>query len=703
MSNIDYVKDIDFLTKLVLDRNTKRYTRIIVLDKDEFPIDFIQGRVTAGTISISGSSSIRRTCNLTFVASEKDNNNLSNVDNLLSLNKKIKIEIGVENNIDPAYDALIWFPQGIYVISQPSISHNFGGVTITLSCKDKMCLLNGENAGGLPSSITFHEYDQYIGYQEVPIKVSQPNEYTIYYVQSENKYYRWSVIKNWYELSLNEVASQKNQIETIQQRLYDIVLTLVCNYGGEPISNIYISDLPLQIKQIVRYVGSGTLWYNPENQQYTISEEFSEQSPDPSRWKAYKYNDEVGYIYTDLVYPGELISNIGESVTSVLDKICSVMGNFEYFYDIEGRFIFREKKNYLNNSYDITTAYRLDNANRVNPEREIVDPSTWIQLASNNLYMLNELCYKVDFNGNTKRVFTFSENFSPVISYSNAPKYSNIKNDYHIWGKNKDGYAIHYHLAIKSKPNHFNTYSIVKLKDSNGEFNGRIRLATSEDTEFIEYTPEDWRAELYLQGLTKQSLHQRPDVYEQELLDLFDSIYNMAEKKFKTNIVSAPNNLNYFLDYIEPVTDIMDYTVEEIGRKTISEQQDKIVKLFNAQVPNVIILDRDADNTAYETRCQLEGEQSTNVEHEVYETLSIGAAGYSAEDKVRELLYINTNYNESISIQTIPIYFLDVNTRISVQDIPADITGDFIINSISLPLDPKGTMTITASRALERI
>ena len=212
------------------------------------------------------------------------------------MNKKIKIEIGVENNIDPAYDALIWFPQGIYVISQPSISHNFGGVTITLSCKDKMCLLNGENAGGLPSSITFHEYDQYIGYQEVPIKVSQPNEYTIYYVQSENKYYRWSVIKNWYELSLNEVASQKNQIETIQQRLYDIVLTLVCNYGGEPISNIYISDLPLQIKQIVRYVGSGTLWYNPENQQYTISEEFSEQSPDPSRWKAYKYNDEVGYI-----------------------------------------------------------------------------------------------------------------------------------------------------------------------------------------------------------------------------------------------------------------------------------------------------------------------------------------------------------------------------------------------------------------------
>ena len=29
---------------------------------------------------------------------------------------------------------------------------------ISLSCKDKMCLLNGECAGGLPTSITFHEY-----------------------------------------------------------------------------------------------------------------------------------------------------------------------------------------------------------------------------------------------------------------------------------------------------------------------------------------------------------------------------------------------------------------------------------------------------------------------------------------------------------------------------------------------------------------
>jgi len=48
----------------------------------------------------------------------------------------------------------------------------------------------------------------------------------------------------------------------------------------------------------------------------------------------------AGYRETDLIYPGELISSIGESLTSILDKLKNMLGAFEYFYDIEGRFIF---------------------------------------------------------------------------------------------------------------------------------------------------------------------------------------------------------------------------------------------------------------------------------------------------------------------------------------------------------------------------
>jgi hypothetical protein len=50
--------------------------------------------------------------------------------------------------------------------------------------------------------------------------------------------------------------------------------------------------------------------------------------------------DTAGYRLTPLVYPGDLISGIGESITSILDKIVQMLGNFEYFYDLDGRFIF---------------------------------------------------------------------------------------------------------------------------------------------------------------------------------------------------------------------------------------------------------------------------------------------------------------------------------------------------------------------------
>ena len=48
-------------------------------------------------------------------------------------------------------------------------------------------------------------------------------------------------------------------------------------------------------------------------------------------------------------------------------------------------------------------------------------------------------------------------------------------------------------------------------------------------------------------------------------------------------------------------------------------------------------------------------------------------------------------------------YYLDVNRRITVNDKVSGISGDYIVNSISLPLNGQQTMSISASRAYERI
>lgn len=693
MAEISALKDASFLRKLDLENIKTFYVKILVLDKNELPLRAIEGRVSTGSISIDGSSSIRRSGSITFLAEEKDND-LTDVDNLLSMNKKIKILIGIENNIDEHYDKIIWFKQGIFVITNPSISHNMQGVTINLQFKDKMCLMNGECGGNLPTSITFNEYDQIIGYREIEydntIQESypgDPNNYTVYgfryTVNNQMTYMMWDASGGWYNSSYDQVGERT----TVPQKIFDIIQTLVCNYGGEAISNIIINDVPLELRSSVRYTGSGTLFYNSATDMYTQDSEVA--AANDGTWIAYGFNEDCGYIYTDFTYPGKLVSSIGDNVCSILDKIKQTLGNFEYYYDIDGKFIFREVKNYLNTQY--SPVQTLD--------REYT--------LTKNGYILNEENYFVDFSNKSQSIYTFDEGSALISAYSNAPKYTNIKNDFHIWGKNADGYAIHYHLAIKEKPvAPYSTWTVVDELDEQGEPTGKIHLAKPGEKNSYSYIPKDWRAELYCQGLQKKALQQRPDIYEQELLDLFDAIYDMRKKEFKSDLVNHPNDLQYWFDYIDPIGGLHDISVDAIGPKIHSYQQDKIRKLYDAEIPPVVMIDAGStpiSRASLIAKCEGQGQAYSNVTSQIYKSISLGTVGYSAQETARDLLYKYTDYTAAISITSIPIYYLDANVRITVQDRAAGIYGDYVIKTINLPLDAKNTMSISATRALERV
>jgi hypothetical protein len=73
--------------------------------------------------------------------------------------------------------------------------------------------------------------------------------------------------------------------------------------------------------------------------------EFTLEYPKPGDNKLYcaariDYGEAAGYMETDLTYAGDLIGNAGETIVGILDKIKNMLGDFEYFYDIDGRFIF---------------------------------------------------------------------------------------------------------------------------------------------------------------------------------------------------------------------------------------------------------------------------------------------------------------------------------------------------------------------------
>ena len=82
---------------------------------------------------------------------------------------------------------------------------------------------------------------------------------------------------------------------------------------------------------------------------------------------------------------------------------------------------------------------------------------------------------------------------------------------------------------------------------------------------------------------------------------------------------------------------------------------------------------------------------------------SISSQGKSATTVLDEFLYNNTYCTESISFTSIPIYYLEPNTRIFIDDENSKICGEYLVSRYSIPLSHNGTMNISATKAVERL
>lgn len=562
------------------------FVRLELLDWQENYIKEIQGLLTGGNISINGNSAVRRTCSFTFVAEDKNQ-----IDEYIKLNTKFKLFIGLKNRLPVKYQDLediLWFKGGTYIFTNASFTHNTSSITINVTAKDKMCALNGEVGGTIADTVLFHERE----YIENDIRIIEPI------------------------------------------KIFDIIKELVNHYGGESLSNIYINDIPDQARQLMYYNGDRPVYMEISNDnelQFTGNYKFQYEEG----WRKFTVGENIGYLLTDFTYPGELISNPGDSVCTILDKIKNILGNFEYFYDLDGHFIFQEIKNYQNNSYI--------------PLLEIGTKD-----------------YQANFDIE-EIIYSFKENRKLINSFNNNPQYGNIKNDFVVWGKsNKDGLPIRYHLAIDDKP--------------------------------VETNGEDWREALYQYGLAAEANATDPGYYWKELNAEWRKLYDGGWK----NVVSSdPASLDYFLDFIDTSSYYGQWSVNNIGRRTIAVVDNDCTSVYNNPVPDVIFVNQKDNEKATEYRNQ--GYIVSLVDTNFFDLIRVASNNKSCYDKIRELMYQHLTLNESITINTLPIYWLEPNRKIEVEDEQSRIYGEYMIKSISIPLTHNGTMNIQATRALTRI
>lgn len=772
--NYPYLKDSAFLLKIDKQKIKEQYIKIICLDINERPLKEVQGRCTGGSLNLSGSSAVRRTCNLSMIADEKEND-LTDLDNLFSTNKRVEVEIGFLNTTEYYTQFnIIWFPLGIYVIKTPSITHNTTSVDISLTLEDKMCLLNGTMGGKFPATVEFSRMEDEFG------NLSYPT-------------------------------------------MYQIILELVHHFGGEQLSKIIINDLDEYVKVPKRWMPKDGLLLDGK-QIEDICIEFSENIPVdednnprplryefisadagdeavPSNFHRYKKGDWIGFTYEPFTYPGcetgdenkQLVGNAGESVCTILDKIKNVLGNFEYFYDVNGNFIFQEIKNYLNTSQFTTV---LDNNGNVTSG------------------------YDMDISRG-KSVYSFTDNML-VTNLSNNPQYEMIKNDYVVWGTREgesgEKVPIRYHLAIDEKPQVGNWYAIVPYREimnrndyinlpdgtkftrilsdvrkfyiidsakNKEDFNWEELLEKQKNDIYLQnalkneliypdpdYTniddflkgvkggerdfgwlygraiyqgplcTQDWRTELYIQGALSEQSGTYSNYYYPELKNEWGKLFYLKKineyeysfdyfaDEFQPKVLADPAQINFFLDFINTDSKMGELNIENIGRRSevMNGENQGVNCMFEPNLPDIIFLRADeTDNRGYpyiidrtikEAEAAVEknwnfsslektdtsigwseGSDAITLIDNLATVFSLNSAFFN----VRDLLYQHTSYNEAITLQTIPIYYLEPNTRITVKDAESGISGDYMMGTISIPFDIGSTMSITAQKVLEKI
>ena len=163
--------------------------------------------------------------------------------------------------------------------------------------------------------------------------------------------------------------------------------------------------------------------------------------------------------------------------------------------------------------------------------------------------------------------------------------------------------------------------------------------------------------------------------------------------------------MDYFLDFIDSDAAISQFNVNAIGRRSMVESNDGFNCVFEPIIPDYVIIESEQgeDTRRKREECEKKGQAFIQVEPAIFNTLATGGASNGCFEEVKMLLYNYTGYNEQINLSMIPLYYLEPNIRIGVRDIEADISGDFIIKTISLPLDVGSTMSVSATRAIEKL
>ncbi len=684
--------------KALLARARETFVKIDLLNLQERTIGSLEGKVTTGSVNIDGSSSTRRTLSLAFIVTD-DNYKILETSNPISLNKKIKVGIGIKNYDDPDHP-LSWFNIGVFVMKTVSISNSTSGATISLQASDKMCLHNGEVGGKLNASteigveIVTDQYNALVvtaqGYLETLGKTTFNATVLASLRTTLMQMLNLAYGSNYsLQTNLEFLISECDTLTAITPDYKDRIKNMTSVFSSMASG---INKTKLSIADTIRYLAINFGGELPGKVLIDVPEKAK-----VARWINQKDNV-IGFSMMKYTLQKELVLNAGQPITVAYDQCVSDLGgNYEYFYDVDGNFVFQEKKNYL---YD-----------NIIPLDEL--------RPSNYKYEFDKVGVQYDFSSD-----------SIISSYSNSPNWMNIKNDLYVWGMD-DKTVIGYHVAIDDKPiiQPYNKNLLEgKLIDwrewivhnyNIGESANFVGKAMVEDlnqfnADVVKYniknpvclgitkTDDSYSAKYYsYSGSWVEFKPQPADLgfmprYYAELASYWCSDRFGTDPTGACNYVPiTKSKYTYNLDIIEGDGDLSKFSIKTIGLRTEAVNDKDVKRLYPTIVQDILIYSDDEDlqyTSSPESAIKLATpEDIMNYPNDV----SIYKDAFST---IKQLLWDKTSFNEQITITSLPLYHLEVNRRNYIYNEETSINGYFLSNKISYNLNDFGQMTMQLTK-----
>lgn len=710
----NFLNDRSFLLQVNRHKVKKYYAAFLCLDfQTEKPLARLEGKVVSGNLAIAANTPTRRTATLSVIF-DNQTYNIAEITNLIAIDKKISVSIGIENPFYhlpqyQEYGDILWFKQGVFVITKASSSVSTSSMTVSVNLSDKMAFLDGTCGGTLQASTSFHD------------KI---------------------------------IIDAEENVTTEYPLIKDIIFEAVHHFGGEDPSRIIIEDVPSVGRVLQKYVGKEPInfstvdddnsplgWTRSSGTSFVLG-----TPPIENFLDSYVNGDNVGYKETPLTYPGELIMKGGSNVVQVLDEIVKTLGNFEYFYDVEGNFHFKQKNNFMATGHTPLNLTENDD----NALQSLYCPRYSPTLLVNE-FANDELVTQVSF----------------------SPNYGNIKNDFVYWGSRQGSdnveRLVRYHLAIDERPYDIpepvtaeekfaigDNWSLChkSIQEVRSEFDDTIiryglvgeplntnekpgdLIAPSLDKTFPN-NPDcwfNWREELYRKALMAYGSSTRGSYYDEELMaewrNIYDPTSTIANKGMESfeqkwvdkygsdnpampwvgycvQAVNNPEELRYWLDIIDVNSNIGKYSVQRIGRRQIVTEDSKVNEVYAKEVNDLIFIDAPTDLEEWKKTMQKVkeeyipiGQSYCFVQQAQWSYFQNKNSFGTCYEGCRQQLYEHLILNSSITLTAIPIFYLDVNQCIRLNFPDRGIIGDYVINNISFNLSQAPTMTLQLQEAL---